>query len=111
MVGSHDLGMNAGVLHAGAQGAGNEKVIDAPSHIPGPSPEPISPPGIIASLGIEFAESIDEAVLDVLVEGGPLFHGETGVAGVGFRVGQIDLLMSHVKIAACDNGFWFSPVA
>jgi len=53
----------------------------------------------MAAAALEFAERVDESRPQQAVEPGSFLVGETGVAAVGFGVGQVDLPMGDIKIA------------
>ena len=87
------------------QPVGDDKVVDAPAHVPGAGRGPVAPPGVgVGPIGIEPAEAVGKASLQKLGELGPLLIGEAGVAHIGLGVFQVDLLVGHVHIAADDHG-------
>ena len=54
---------------------------------------------------MEEAERVGEAVAEQMRHLGALLVGEAGVLSVRLRVLEIYLFMSHVKVAAHDDGF------
>ena len=64
MIRAHNLRVDSRTLQFIPQTFGYHKVIDTPSRILFPCPEPVRPPGInIRLIGIEITESIDKSIL------------------------------------------------
>src|ERR1043166_329108 len=83
-----------------AQGSGNEEVINAPTNVPLPHARHRAPPGVMTAARLEFAKGVKEAGLNEGAETGPLFGREPMVADVGFGIGEVELRMSDIQVAA-----------
>ena len=53
-----------------------------------------------------MSECVGESVAEPCSELSPLFVGESGVHAVGLRILEVNLLMSHVEVAAYDYRFF-----
>src|SRR3954469_22298213 len=93
------------LAHGGGRDAGGgHLVIDAPAYVLLPGLAAVRPPGVVAGVRVELAEHIDEAdLVEHVREPGALFRREAGVLPVGAPVGEVDLLVRDVPVAAQDD--------
>ena len=83
-----------------AEPVGGEEIVDAPPGVVFSGVETIAPPGIgYGEVRMEPAEGVGKAAGEQLGELLPLLVGEAGIAPVGFRIFQVDLLVGHVVAA------------
>src|SRR6185436_8396145 len=106
MVGALHVGLNEGSFEARAQGGADEEVVDAPAHISRPDTGHRTPPGVMPAIGLELAESIEETGFHECGETGPFLGREAVVFYIGLGIGQVELRMSHIEVAAEDDGLF-----
>src|SRR3954470_7742969 len=83
---------------------GCDLVIDAPAYVLRVSLPAVRPPRVMAGLRVQAPEHIDEAdLIEDMREPGALFGGEAGVLLVRAPVGEVDLLVRDVPVAAQDD--------
>ena len=78
----------------------DDKVVDPPADVLVPRVEPVAPPGIgVGLVWIKIAERIGETGGEQVAEFAALLVGKAGVAAVGLRVLEVDLLVRDVEVA------------
>ena len=82
MVTTNDIHLDKSGLQIFLKCLRGAKIVDAPPDIPLAGAILVAPPGVVPPSGFEVAEGIHESLGEDLVEGGSLFDGEAGVAGV-----------------------------
>lgn len=106
MVASHRLVTDLAVAQARQQGGRQQEVIEPPAHVLAAGVHHVGPEGVgVGLLGVELSEAVAEAGFQQLAEALALLRGEAGVLLVALGVLQVDLLVSHVEVAAQHQGF------
>ena len=70
----------------GVAGRVDKEIVNAPADIPGPGIEPVTPPGIIFRLRVEFPEGLHKTGFGETVHPCALFMGIPWIFFVGFGV-------------------------
>ena len=81
----------------------HEKVIDAPSDIAIPGFKAVGPPRVFYGIREKMPEGVHIAVMDDPVPAVPFDSSETGFFFIGFRVFQIDIVVSRIIVAGNDE--------
>lgn len=90
----------------------HNKVIKTPANIFRASVHHVRPECVcFCTVWVEFAERIDKTLLEQSCQPITFLLGESSITFVGFGIGQIDLLMSHVQIACQDDMLFLFQVA
>ena len=79
-------------------------VIYAPALVVGAGVAAVGPPGVVAGLLVEHPEAVYEAGVQEVLEALALLVGEAGLALVGLGVGEVDLLVGNIQVAADRDG-------
>ena len=103
MVGAHEFIVNSYIYDVVSHVVRNYKIIYSPSDIFIACIEPLIPPGIDFFIGILFPIDIDESRTEQLGEPVPFDLQESGGLSVGFRIFQVDLVMSHIEVSGNDD--------
>lgn len=106
MVGAKDLGTDEGALEARAKAGADQKVINAPADVPCSRAGQRAPPGVMTAALFKFPKGVNETGFDERAEAGPFLDSETVIAHVGLGIGEIDLGMGDVEVAAKDDGLF-----
>src|SRR5690242_3846041 len=106
MIASHDVSVDLRRLDRLAQSLGDEEVVDSPANVARPRVGEVTPPAVVAVTLLEEAQRIDEAGIDEVLESLPLLIGKAFLAPVGFGIGEIELRMRDVEIAAESHGLF-----
>src|SRR2546421_4547402 len=106
MVGAEHVAANKSALETRAQGGRDEEVINTPADIALANAGHRAPPGIVSAAFLEFAEGIEKTRFDERAESSAFFECEAMAASIGSWIGQIELSVCHVKIAAEDHRFF-----
>src|SRR5262249_53503954 len=77
-----------------------DEIIDAPPDVSRPAVHHLAPPRIVSAARLELPESVDETRVEQPGKVIALLVGESGVAAVGLRVREVDLLVRNVEVAA-----------
>ena len=104
VVGAEDVGMDRGIVEPFAQTIGDDEVIDAPASILLARLEAVRPPRILHLVGVLEAETVGKSRCEQLAELGAFLVGKASVVAVGLGILDVDLLMSHIEVAAEDDG-------
>src|SRR5436853_5837027 len=87
---------------SGDAGGGN-LIVDSPADVLGVRLAAVGPPGVMAGLAVQATEDIDEAdLIEHMRKPRALLGREAGVLLVRAPVGEIDLLVGDVPVAAQD---------
>src|SRR6185312_16346599 len=106
VIAPHHIGVDLCGLDRFAQGRGYQHVVDSPSDVAGARVGEVAPPAVVAVALLEEAQGIDEACIDVALKARPLLVGEALLAAVGFGIGQIELGVRPIEVAAEDHGLF-----
>ena len=90
-------------LHGLPQAAGDQEIVDSPSDVAGAGVGEAAPPTVMAVTLLEEAKRIDEAGVDEVLEALALLVGEALLAAVRLWIGEIELRVRNVEIAAEDD--------
>ncbi len=106
VVGAVNVRPDGAGAHAAKERARGQPVVQPPPDVllAGGAAGAHGPPGVAAGAFVELAEHVDDVGVDVVVEAGSLLVGEAGVFAVGLGVGQVDLLVGAVEVAADEHG-------
>ena len=104
MVGAENIRVDFCAFESVFKAFGSHKVVDTPTCVLCSCLKTITPPGVRSlQIGIEMAEAVDKTRAQQLGKLSALLIGEAGVAAVAFGIFDVDLLMSHVEVAAIDH--------
>src|SRR3984893_2917627 len=103
MIAPHHGGMDLGALHRVAQLPRDENVVDSPPDVACPGIGEMTPPRVVPVTLGEQPKGVDEACLHEILESLALFVGETLLAAIRLGVGQIELGMRHIEVAAKND--------
>src|SRR6266436_5112240 len=106
MVGAKNLWANEGVLEARTQQAGDQEIINAPADVPVAHTAHGAPPCVMAAARLKFAEGVNEAGFDKGAEASSFLGRESVIAFVRLGVGEVQLGVRDVEIAAEDDGLF-----
>jgi hypothetical protein len=80
------------------------KVIESPADVGGARVAHVTPEGVgVLGRGVEVAEGVEVAIGQEVGKALALLFGKAGRLGVGLRVLEVDLGVSHVQVAAPDH--------
>ena len=91
--------MYSGTGDALAQAFGRDEVVDAPTRVLFARLEAVRPPRVGRVVGVQRAESVDEAFAEESGHLRTLLVGEARILAVRLRVLQVNLLVRHVQVA------------
>src|SRR5216684_1747175 len=103
MIAAHDGGMDLGALHRVAQMPRHENVVDSPPDVPRPRIGEMAPPRVVPVTLGEQPEGVDEPRIHEILESLTFFIREALLAAIRFGVGQIELGMRHIEVAAKND--------
>lgn len=101
MIAAQDIGVDGGAFDVVFPYAGDEEVVDSPSHVSFSGFGKVAPPGVgVFFIGMEVTEGVGEAGGKEVCHTASFFIGEAGIFMVGGGVGDIDVFVGHVQVAA-----------
>src|ERR1700678_2807746 len=100
VIAAHDARMYLGALHGGAHFFRYENIVDSPPDVARPRIGKMAPPRVVPIALREHAERIDEARVHEILESGALLVRESLLAAIGLGIGQVELGVRHIQIAA-----------
>src|ERR1700741_581547 len=107
MIGPGDFAMDEGAFETRPQCGRNEEIINSPADVPRARSAERRPPCIMAAALLEFAESVNETGFHKRGKPGAFLYGETVVAHVGLGIGEVNLRVRHVQVAAENDWLLF----
>src|SRR6266545_2640606 len=102
MVAAQYVGADEGAFEARAQRGAEQEIINAPPNVSGAYAGHLTPPGVMPAAFLEFAKRVEEAGLHERAEAGAFLGREAVVLDVGFGVGEVNLGVRRIEIAAED---------
>src|SRR5215469_7072360 len=103
MVGAGNITSDKRPFKPRSKSGRNQKVIYTPSNIPSAGAVERTPPGVMAAGLFKLSKSIHETSFDICCETGPFLGRETVGPHVGLGIGEVQLGMRHVEVAAKNH--------
>src|SRR6185437_9509774 len=97
---THHVGMDLRALHGRPERPGDDEIVDSPSDIALTRIRELTPPGVVPVALLEQAEGVDEARIEEVLKALALLVGEALAAAVGLGIGEIELGVRHIQVAA-----------
>ncbi len=103
MIRTRDVALDESALEPGTQRGGDEEIINAPADVPGAGVGHRTPPSVMPARRLELPKCVEEAGFDEGIETTALLDGETVIADIGFGIGQVQIGVRDVQVAATDH--------